>query len=125
VGMVVTPLLVLWLMGAHGAGGASAITDILLHLLLPFVIGQLLQPWAGRWVRAHRPLTKILDQGTVVVLVLSAVATATAQGVWQQVSSTMVVTLIAVSAAVLAAILVVTWQGGRMLRLTRADRIAL
>src|SRR5690625_4767516 len=65
-GMFLTPLLVLWLMGAAGGNGLGGIQAVLLQLLLPFVVGQLLQPFFGRWVRAHRPVTKVLEQGTEI-----------------------------------------------------------
>ncbi|HLS61971.1 MAG TPA: bile acid:sodium symporter family protein [Ruania sp.] len=124
-GMVLTPLLVLWLMGASGSQGMGGIQAVLLHLLLPFVLGQLLQPYLGDWVRAHRPITKVLDQGTVVLLVFGAVLSATADGVWQQVSAWMLVALLVLCGVLLAALLSATWFGGRGLGLDRGDRIAL
>src|SRR5699024_608233 len=118
-GMVLTPLLVLWLMGATGGQGMGGIQAVLVHLLLPFVVGQLLQPFLGDWVRAHRPITKVLDQGTVVLLVLGAVLSATADGVWHQVSAWMLVALLVLCGVLLAAMLLVTWYGGRGLGLDR------
>ncbi|UFU06987.1 bile acid:sodium symporter family protein [Ruania halotolerans] len=125
VGMVATPLLVLWLMGASGATGMGGIRSVLLQLLLPFVIGQLLQPFVGNWVRAHKPITMVLDRGTVTLLVFSAVASATADGVWQEVSAVMLVGLLGVSGLLLAVMLAITWWGGKGLGLDVADRIAL
>lgn len=124
-GMVVTPLLVLWLMGASGTQGMGGIQAVLLQLLLPFVVGQLLQPFLGDWVRAHSVITKVLDRGTVVLLVFGAVLSATADGVWQQVSPLMLVALLVLSGVLLAVMLVVTWYGGRGLGLDHGDRIAL
>src|SRR5699024_7039303 len=40
IGMLATPLLVLWLMGASGSMGWTYVRDIILLLLLPFIIGQ-------------------------------------------------------------------------------------
>ena len=130
VGMVVTPLLVLWLMsGAGGAPGASGglggLRTVLLQLLAPFVVGQLLQPWVGDWIRARRWLTLGVDRGTILVVVFGAVAAATSAGVWASVSGWSVVVLLLVSALVLAAMLAVTWWGGAALRLSTEDRIAL
>lgn len=127
-GMVVTPLLVLWLMTTGSGGGAvgfGGLRDVLLQLLLPFVVGQLLQPWVGGWVRARRRLTLGVDRGTILVVVFSAVAAASAAGVWDGVSAWAVVGLVAVSAVVLAVMLAATWWGGRALRLSSADRVAL
>ncbi|WP_235020003.1 bile acid:sodium symporter family protein [Ruania rhizosphaerae] len=125
VGMVLTPLLVLWLMGASGATGWGGLQSVLLQLLLPFVIGQLLQPFVGEWVRAHAHLTKVLDRGTVVLLVFGAVAHATADGVWGQVTPLTLVALLAVSALLLTAVLAATWWGGKGLGLDVEDRISL
>lgn len=36
----------------------GGLQSVLLKLLLPFVVGQLLQPKVGDWVRAHRNITK-------------------------------------------------------------------
>ncbi|MFD6178052.1 MULTISPECIES: bile acid:sodium symporter family protein [unclassified Isoptericola] len=131
-GMVVTPLLVLWLMtDADGSGGAAAghgldgLQTVLLQLLLPFVVGQLLQPWVGGWIRARRWLTLGVDRGTILIVVFSAVAAASSAGVWAGISGWAIVALLAVSAVMLAVMLGVTWWGGAALRLPLEDRVAL
>jgi len=131
-GMVLTPLLVLWLMSGSGpAGGDTAghgldgLQTVLLQLLLPFVVGQLLQPLAGRWIRARRWLTLGVDRGTILIVVFSAVAAASSAGVWGGISAWTIVALLAVSGAWLAVMLGLTWWGGAALRLPVEDRIAL
>jgi solute carrier family 10 (sodium/bile acid cotransporter), member 7 len=132
-GMVLTPLLVLWLMTGAGdssnaigaSGGLGGLRTVLLQLLLPFVAGQLLQPWVGDWVRARRWLTLTVDRGTILIVVFSAVSAASAEGVWAGTSAWAIVALLAVSAVVLAVMLALTWWGGRALRLPIEDRIAL
>ncbi|ARK06117.1 MULTISPECIES: bile acid:sodium symporter family protein [unclassified Cellulosimicrobium] len=130
-GMVITPLLVLWLMtgtggGADGpTGGLGGLRTVLLQLLLPFVVGQLLQPWAGDWVRARRWLTLGVDRGTILVVVFGAVAAASSAGVWSSVSGWSIVALLVVSAIVLAVMLAATWWGGAALGLSTEDRVAL
>lgn len=126
VGMVVTPLLVLTLLRASGdTGGFSGLRTVLLQLLAPFVVGQLLQPWCGDWIRARRWLTLSVDRGTILIVVFGAVAAASAAGVWAGISWAMILALVAVSCVVLAVMLAVTWWGGRGLGLPIADRIAL
>nr|WP_194719886.1 bile acid:sodium symporter family protein [Cellulosimicrobium arenosum] len=132
-GMVITPLLVLWLMtdaaGASASDGAAhgldGLQTVLLQLLVPFVVGQLLQPWVGDRVRARRWLTLGVDRGTILVVVFSAVAAATSAGVWSTVSGWGLVALLGVSVVLLAAMLAITWWGGAALRLSTEDRIAL
>ncbi|WP_069386430.1 bile acid:sodium symporter family protein [Cellulosimicrobium cellulans] len=134
-GMLVTPLLVLWLLsdGAGAApedaggvvGGLGGLRTVLLQLLVPFVVGQLLQPWVGGWVRARRRLTLGVDRGTILVVVFHAVAAASSAGVWASVSAWGIAAVLAVSAVLLAAMLAITWWGGAVLRLSREDRVAL
>ena len=143
-GMFLTPVLVLWLLsdavaalggagagaagvGAAGVGaiGLSRLGDVLLGLLAPFVAGQLVQPWIGRWVRAHRPLTLTVDRGTILLVVLGAVASATAAGKWDDLTAWSLLALLVVSVVLLAAVLAVAWWGGRAAGLSVEDRIAL
>ncbi len=125
VGMVLTPLLVLALMGTSGTLGLGGIRGVLVQLLLPFVVGQLLQPLAGDWVRAHRPLTLAVDRGTILLVVFAAVAAATAGGVWAAVSVGAIVGLAVVCGLLLAVVLAINWWGGKRLGLDLPDRIAL
>ena len=142
-GMFLTPVLVLWLLhdavaglgggaaaGAAAGGGAAAIGlsrlgDVLLGLLVPFVAGQLAQPWIGGWVRAHRPLTLAVDRGTILLVVLGAVASATAAGKWDDLTAGSLLALLAVCVVLLAAVLAVAWWGGKAVGLGVEDRIAL
>ncbi|MEN5075103.1 bile acid:sodium symporter [Isoptericola cucumis] len=131
-GMLLTPLLVLWLMpdasgaaGAGAAGGLGGVRTVLVQLLLPFVVGQLLQPLVGDWVRARRWLTLSVDRGTILVVVFSAVAAASSAGVWAGTSAWVIAALLLVSAVLLAVMLAITWWGGAALRLPVTDRVAL
>lgn len=124
-GMVLTPLLVLLLMHTSGSTGSGGLRAVLLLLLAPFVVGQLLQPLIGRFVRARKRLTTLWDRGTILLVVLVAVATATAGGVWSTVSAGSLVGVILVSAVMLSIALAATWFGGRALGLPIGDRIAL
>lgn len=124
-GMVLTPLLVLALMGRSGSVGFGGLREVLLQLLLPFVVGQVVQPVVGARVRAHRGLTLAVDRGTILLVVLSAVTAATAAGVWAAVSWQMLAALLALCVVLLTAVLAATWWGGRALGLDGPDRIAL
>ncbi len=129
-GMLITPVLVLWLMADVGAAGATSaglgrFGNVLATLLLPFVVGQVAQRWVGHWVRAHRPVTLAVDRGTILLVVLSAVSGATARRTWDGLTAWTVIALIGACAAVLAVVLAVTWWGGRAAGLSVEDRIAL
>lgn len=122
-GIILTPLLVLWLMGAAGGADAAGIQSILLHLLLPFVVGQVLSRWAGQWLRDRTWVSLLIDRGSIVIVMFGAVSSATADGVWSQVSWGMLVTLVALAGLLLAVMLAITWWGSGALGLSLADRV--
>lgn len=124
-GIVLTPLLVGLVMSHTGGpvGGSAGAT--LLQLLVPFVLGQLVQPRIGRWIRAHKPLTLITDRSTILLVAYASVSEAQQSGAWSRLTVGVLVALVAVCAVLLGVMLVATWTGGRWLRLNRADRIAL
>lgn len=124
-GMLLTPVLVLALMHTSGSAGGGGIRSVLLLLLLPFVIGQLVQPLIGGYLRSKKTLTTIWDRGTVLLVVLVAVSTATASGVWSTVSPGTLTAVVVISAVILAIVLAATWWGGRALGLRIEDRIVL
>jgi sodium/bile acid cotransporter 7 len=64
IGVFITPLLVGWLVvpgGVSGSGELEAVGRIMLQLMLPFVAGQLLQPWIGGFVKKHAAGLKFVD----------------------------------------------------------------
>lgn len=124
IGMFLTPLYVLVFMSIEGAS-AGSITSVLTQLLLPFMIGQLLQPKVGNWIRKHpRPL-RFYDQGTVVIIVLSAVLDSTAANTWDGVSVWQILALLLISSVLLALILAFTWYMAGWLKIDRGGRIAV
>lgn len=124
-GVLITPGLVLLFMGRASGIDPSRIVNVLLQLVLPFMIGQFLQPWIGQFLRRHRPVTKMVDNATVLMVVAGSVSSATAEGLWHLVSLAQVALLIFSSALVLTLMLLLTWYGGRALQLKKKDQIVL
>lgn len=124
VGIFLTPLLVLWLMHIDG-GNTGGFGSVLVKLLLPFVIGQALQPLVGNWIRGHKPLTRIVDVGAIIIVVFSAVVEATNAGAWSTVTPWTLLILVGVLALILVLFLCLTWFGGKALKISREDRIVL
>jgi solute carrier family 10 (sodium/bile acid cotransporter), member 7 len=122
VGIAVTPLLVALLLGASG-GTTGSLGGILVQLLVPFVAGQLLQPWIGGWVRAHGRLTRATDRGTLLLVAYTAVSEAQTSGAWNHVTAGALVWLVVVCVVLLGAMLTITWNAGR--RMALPDRVAL
>ncbi|WP_054953756.1 bile acid:sodium symporter family protein [Flaviflexus massiliensis] len=123
-GMFLTPLYVLVFMNIDGAS-AGSLTTVLTQLLLPFIIGQILQVWFGDWIRRYPKPLKIYDQGTVVVIVLAAVLDSTAANTWDGVTILQITIIILLSCVLLAGILSFTWYSGAWFKVKRAGRIAI
>ncbi|MDN8626235.1 bile acid:sodium symporter family protein [Corynebacterium ureicelerivorans] len=128
VGVVATPLLVMWLMGA-GDGvhiDASVFTDIALQLLLPFVLGQLAHNFVPRVGElAKSKATKIVDRGSIWMVVYSAFSKGVVSGVWSNVSGWEIACLVAFSCVLVAAMLWLTRVVPELLHFSREDRIAI
>ncbi|WP_180899014.1 bile acid:sodium symporter family protein [Martelella soudanensis] len=127
VGMFATPLLIGIMLSAGGHGGFSfdALYQILLQLLVPFIVGQLLMPWIGDWVRGHKKILSPVDRGSILMVVYLAFSTAVAEGLWQQLSLADLGELVIINAVMLAVVLTLTMFGSRALGFSRADEIAI
>jgi len=126
-GIVLTPLLVVLLMHTTGAPriDASAVLDIVLQLLLPFVAGQLLRRWLAPWVHRHALVTKAFDRGSILLVVYTAFSMSMTEHIWSTVSPWRVVAVAVVCAALLAIMLGVTVGMSRLARLNRADAVVV
>lgn len=126
VGIVLTPVLVAVLLSGNGGGfSIDSVEQIVVQLLLPFAAGQLLRPWIGRFVTDHgRPL-KLVDRGSILLVVYTAFSEGVVAGIWHQLSLPKLGVLLAVDAALLAAALLLTGGAARRLGFDRADRITI
>jgi solute carrier family 10 (sodium/bile acid cotransporter), member 7 len=127
VGVVLTPLLVVLLMNTSGGArmDATAIRDIVLQLLLPFVLGQLMRPWIAGWITRHSLLTKAVDRGSILLIVYTAFSIGMVEGIWLSVDPWQLVAVAVIDTALLVAVLVFTWLIGHLAGLDRGDRIVL
>jgi sodium/bile acid cotransporter 7 len=126
-GVVLSPLLVVTLMSTTGGlrVDGSAALDIVLQLLAPFVAGQLLRPWLAAWVHRHAVLTRVVDRGSILLVVYTAFSVGMAEHVWSVVTGWRIAAVAAVCTALLAVVLVLTTVMGRVFRLDRGDAIVL
>jgi len=122
-GMVLTPLLAGLLLHTHGGFSASAVGDIALQLLVPFLAGQLARPWIGAWVGRNRGLLGLVDRGSILLVVYVAFSDGVTQGIWHQLDVANLGILLLVNAALLAAVLSLTTLASRALGFSRADEI--
>jgi sodium/bile acid cotransporter 7 len=125
-GIVVTPLLVALLLNSHGGGlSLDALKDISLQLLLPFALGQLLRPFIGKFLLAHKPLTSFVDRGSILLIVYGAFSEGMVAGVWSQISIASLALVIVLDMLMLACGLVITTFLSRRLGFSKEDEIAI
>jgi sodium/bile acid cotransporter 7 len=127
VGIALTPLLVVLLMNTSGGArmDATAVRDVLVQLLLPFVAGQLMRPWIAEWVVRHAVLTKVVDRGSILLVVYTAFSMGMVENIWASVDPWQLAVVAVVNAVLLALVLAFTWFVGRTIGLDRGDRIVL
>ncbi len=126
-GLLLTPLLVAFLLIGGSGGGVpgSAVLAIVGQLLLPFVIGHLLHDRIGGFLRRHPKLTRIVDQGSILLIVYSAFSHAVVTHIWRQVSLPDLGLLFLLSLLILGIVLSITWYVGKLLGFPLRDRIVL
>ncbi len=126
-GMFLTPLLVGLLMTTSGTSGFSldALETILLQLLAPFILGQILEPWIGKWIRARKKLLMPVDRGSILMVVYLAFSESVNEGLWQTFSITDIGVVIALDAVLLAIVLTITMFGSRLLGFNKQDEITI
>ncbi|WP_118913745.1 bile acid:sodium symporter family protein [Mycobacterium shigaense] len=126
-GVVLTPLLVVLLMNTSGGVhvDATAIRDIVLQLVLPFGTGQLLRPVLGGLIARYAAVLKVVDRGSILLVVYTAFSMGVVEGIWAGVEVRQLLLVALVAAALLAVVLTATTVIGRLGRLDRGDAVVL
>ncbi|MEU8475803.1 bile acid:sodium symporter family protein [Streptomyces hygroscopicus] len=125
-GVVVTPVLVALLLGGSGGGfSADSMLKIALQLLVPFLAGQLLRRWIGGFLSRHRAVLRLVDRGSVLLVVYAAFSEGMTRGIWHQVTPGRLAVLLGVEAVLLTLMLTLTSYGSRKLGFGREDRITI
>ncbi len=123
-GIFITPVLVGLVLAKHGAQ-SGGVMSIVLQLLLPFVAGQLLQPWIGGWAHRNKKLLSMTDRGSILIVVYTAFSEAIVQGLWHRLPLEQLAVIAVVDTALLAVVLTVTTIGSRLLGFSREDEVAI
>jgi sodium/bile acid cotransporter 7 len=125
-GVIVTPLLAGALIHTNGGGfDGQAIIDIGMQLLLPFIVGQVLRPLIGNWIKRHGMLTRVVDRGSILLIVYSAFSAGVVAGIWSQVEPWELAIMVVADIVMLAIIMVGTVVVGRATKIPYADAIVL
>jgi solute carrier family 10 (sodium/bile acid cotransporter), member 7 len=122
-GIVLTPVLTGVLLSSQGGFSARALLDVGLQLLAPFVLGQVLRRWIGGWVARHKAALKVVDRGSILLVVYVAFSEGMTQGIWSRLSLGALGALLLTCVVLLAVVLATTWFASR--RFARADRITI
>lgn len=124
-GVVLTPLLVMLLMGT-GSGlhiDSSVFVELFFLLLAPFIVGQLTRRWVKNF--AANKATKIVDRGSIAMVVYSAFSAGIVGGIWSTISVWQVIFLILFACVLVVFTLWLTRFASARLGFDRADQIAI
>lgn len=127
-GIVFTPLLVgLLLSNTSGAGAnpLDAVAKIAMQLLLPFAIGHLLRPWTQQWLQKLGKHIKLVDQGSILLVLYAAFSGAVVAGLWQQMPLVAMLSLFVVCALLLACSMLWCVWVSRKLGFSSADEATI
>ena len=125
VGVIITPLLVMFLMGTGGGVhiDTPVFGEIALLLLAPFVLGQITRRWVGKV--AQSKATKVVDRGSIAMVVYSAFSKGVVDGIWSSISLWDLAFLVVFAAAFVAFMLWLTRKTSQKMGFNRADTIAI
>nr|WP_294914396.1 bile acid:sodium symporter family protein [uncultured Neokomagataea sp.] len=127
-GIILTPILAGLLLGsAHNSGSSPlhAILDVGKELLLPFLLGQIVQKWLGPIVKKHKFLISMTDRGSIVLVVYTAFSAAVTEGIWHRVSIMRLVEITAINFILLTFILMLSRLLGRKMSLENSISLQL
>jgi sodium/bile acid cotransporter 7 len=127
IGIFITPLLVGLMVMPHSGGfdSGSAVMQIVLLLLVPFIAGQIARRWMYSWIQRHPILVKIVDQGSILLVVYTAFSEALNEGLWHQLPLPALVGVLIVSAILLTIMMLITTFGSRLLGFNKEDEITI
>ena len=126
-GIVLTPLLVAFLIGAASGTvlGGDTVLRIATMLLLPFAAGQFAQRLLGAWAQRQKALLSFFDRLVIVIAVYVAFAGAVASGSLSFITPANFALLLGAVAFLLLFAFGAAAGLGDALKLERADRITL
>lgn len=125
-GVVVTPALALLFLSTDGLVlSLNSVLWLCIQLLLPFVVGQLLRPWIGKWIEARKQLTLIVDRGSILLIVYSAFSAGVVAGVWTKLEPWTLAVLIGLDLSLFAGMTLLITRTSKALGLPHDERMSL
>ncbi|MEZ0170968.1 bile acid:sodium symporter family protein [Microvirga sp. TS319] len=126
-GLLLTPILLSLLTRSsvdQGMDLGTALTDVVVQLLLPFVAGQIARPWLAGIMARHERRIGQLDQAVILLIVYAAFSQSVVDGLWSRVPPASVALTAVLCLLLLAVVLAFTAFVARRLRFSRGDEIA-
>lgn len=124
-GVVLTPLLVIGVMGGQAAFSLDSAEKLIVQLLLPFILGQFCHKRLGGFLAEHKQGLTYLDRGGIMLVVYSAFSAGMREHMWSHVTVWQVVALLLICAVLLAVVMVGSYVTARRLGFSRADEVAI
>lgn len=124
-GIFITPVLVSVVLHTQGVWSAQGVVDIAVQLLLPFVAGQLLQPFLHKWAHRNKKIISITDRSSILLVVYTAFSHAVVQGIWKHLSLKDMAALVLIDCSLLGLVLCITLVLGKALSFPSKDEVSL
>lgn len=128
-GMFITPFLVGIFITQHATGQHSSnlgsALNIILLLFVPFILGQLLRNKMVLFLTKYKSSVKMVDQGSILMVVYSAFSAAVNEGIWHQVSIMTLIYLLLTCAGLLAIAMLLIRFGSKKFGFNEADQITI
>ncbi|WP_052456848.1 bile acid:sodium symporter family protein [Candidatus Ishikawella capsulata] len=101
------------------------ITKIMLHLLLPFILGHLLRRWTSGWIEKHDYIINEMDKYSILLVVYSAISEAIGNSIWNKLGFQAMLSIITGCMLLLSIVLLINLLVARLLRLDKQDEIVV
>ncbi len=126
-GVFLTPFLVGFVVDDLGGNliGFDTFLHICYIILVPFLVGQVVQKRIGKWVSTHKNLTSWTDQTTVWLVLYTAFSHAMVQGIWGQLPWVSLLMVIGFCSLLLLIVMFIISKSVSKLGFCREDSIAI
>lgn len=128
-GMFLTPVLVGLFIHSQASqqdvNSTQAAFSIVFMLLVPFVLGQLCRDKVFPLIQRYPIMVKVVDQGSILLVVYAAFSEAINEGLWQQVSGSILFALTIICGVILAIVMVGLTYASRALGFNKEDEITI
>ena len=123
-GIFITPALVSVILQHDGTAMGNPM-DIVYQLLVPFIFGQICQPFLGAWAHRNKTLLSFTDRGSVLVVVYVAFSSAVVEGLWHKLPLDQLGMIVLADTILLFTVITITTIISRFLHVPYEDEIPI